>query len=369
MNASQQAYYNQIRAIVEAKGGVVISDRYEKMINKMLFRCQNGHEWDTEARSILKGMWCRYCHGNTREQGEDNFRQRVAEKGGTILGTYAGNHVHVLVQCKEGHQWEMKPHNLTTGKWCPTCAYRHHGGGSARFVQTLTERGGKLLGKYINSSTRVQVQCDKGHIWEPKPYYIVIGNWCPFCTGSSGENAIATYLSEKGIICKPWSVIGGLPRKRFDFILEYKGQNIIIEYDGKMHFKYYPYYHVTEEYFKHRQTVDRVKTWVALNSGYKMIRIDDWQLLHIRKHLDIALERLDILYLATPELYQGWLAGAVVTPEEIAEVNEGRSRPSFDDDPVEINITDKIPCPLTLRVVPPVSPIVTRGLQLNVVQA
>lgn len=304
MNAQQQAYYDQIWAIVTSKSGKVISDRYEKMVNKMVFQCKNGHVWDTEARSILKGMWCRYCHGNTREQGETNFRQRVAEKGGIILGTYEGNHKHVLVQCAEGHQWELMPCNLVNGKWCPTCAYRHHGGGSTRFLRTLEERGGKLIGKYVNAQTPVQVQCDKGHIWDPKPYYIVIGNWCPFCTGSSGENAIASYLTEKGITYKSQSIIPGLPRKRFDFIFEYKGQRTIIEYDGKMHFKYYPYYHITEEYFYHRQLVDRVKNWVALSLGYKMIRIDDWQLQHIREHLDRALEQLDPLYLATPKLYE-----------------------------------------------------------------
>lgn len=331
MNARQQAYYNQIREAVESKGGKVISDRYEKMINKMVFQCENGHQWDTEARSVLKGMWCRYCYGNTREQGEAAFKQRVANKQGKILGTYNGNDNYILVECVEGHQWEIKPHNVTSGKWCPTCAYRHHGGGSTRFLHTLEERGGKLLSKYINCKTRVQVQCNQGHIWEPKPYYIVIGNWCPFCTGSSGENAIATYLVEKGIPYKSQTVINGLPRKRFDFIIQYKGENVIIEYDGKMHFRYYPYYHVTEEYFLHRQSVDRVKHYVALSLGYKIIRIDDWQVLHIRHHLDLALERLDVVYLASPKLYEGWLTGVEVTPEEIAEVNKGRSRPDYDE--------------------------------------
>ena len=90
----------------------------------MIFRCEKCHEWDTEDRRILKGMWCRYCHGNTREQGEENFYKRVEEKEGKVLGTY---HNHVLIQCKKGHQWDVLLYNLTVGKWCPVCGYKHHG--------------------------------------------------------------------------------------------------------------------------------------------------------------------------------------------------------------------------------------------------
>lgn len=337
MNARQQEYYAQIKSVVESKGGQVISDRYEKMVNKMVFQCQNKHQWDTEARSILKGMWCRYCHGNAREQGEENFKQRVADKGGKILGKYLGNHTKVNVQCKFGHEWEILPYNLASGKWCPVCGYKNHGGGSTRFVRTVADRGGKVIEDYINSKTRIKVQCNKGHIWNPKPYYIVTGNWCPFCTGSSGENVISLYLSEKGINYKPQSTIVGLSRKRFDFLIEHNGQNIVIEYDGEMHFRYIPYYHVNMKFFLYRQSVDRVKTLSAITNGYKVIRIDYSQLLNIRYHLDIALDQLNILYLSTPKLYEGWLSGSIVSNEEIKSVIDGRSRPDYyEDNPVNV---------------------------------
>lgn len=337
MNARQQGYYNEIKAVVESKGGHVISDRYEKMIGKMNFRCEKGHEWDTEARSILKGMWCRYCHGNTREQGEENFNKRVVEKEGKILGKYTGNHGHILVQCKKGHQWEMMPYNLATGKWCPVCGYKDHGGGSKRFLETLEERKGKLIGTYINANTKIDVQCDKGHIWNVKPNSIVVGSWCPFCVGSSGENAIASYLTEKGIPYKSQRTIIGLARKRYDFIIEDK--KIVIEYDGEMHFKFIPYYHVNEEFFKHRQLVDRVKTIHALSSGYRVIRIDYSQLLNINFLLDWALNITDPFCVTTPKLYEGWLLGTTISPKDIAEVQEGRSKPDYNEEDVLDDVT------------------------------
>lgn len=327
MDIRQLQYYEAIEDIVESKGGRVLSDRYTKMIDKMWFECENGHQWDTEARSILKGIWCRYCHGNTREQGEISFHQRVAEKGGIILGPYLGNHKKVLVQCKLGHQWEVLPHNLASGKWCPACGYVHHGGGSARFMQTVNERKGKVLGEYINAKTRIKVQCENGHIWDPKPYYVVIGNWCPLCDGTTGEQAIATYLNERNIPFRSQTNISGLKRKRYDFIITYNGQNCVIEFDGQLHFKYMEYYHGTFEYFEHRQAVDRVKTLHAISKNYRVIRIDYSKLLKIKDHLDAALELSSPLYVSTPRLYQGWFLNHEVTPEEIAKVNKGRSRP------------------------------------------
>lgn len=177
MDSRQQGYYNQIKTIIESKGGRVISDRYAKMVEKMLFQCQNGHQWDTEARSIIKGIWCRYCHGNTKEQGEINFYNRVVEKGGKVIGIYKGNLRTVLIECALGHQWEASPPNITAGKWCPACGYAHHRNDDERFFKTIEERKGRVLGQYINARTRIQIQCDKGHILDPKPYYVVIGNW------------------------------------------------------------------------------------------------------------------------------------------------------------------------------------------------
>ena len=274
-------------------------------------------------------MWCRYCNGNTRQQGEENFKLRVAERKGTILGNYTGNNNKVLVQCELGHQWEIFPFNLTSGKWCPVCGYKHHKGGSDKFYQVVAENKGEVLGQYVNARTRIQIKCAKGHTWDPKAYYIVIGNWCPFCTGSSGENIISLYLTEKNIPYTSQGTIKDLPRKRFDFIINYKGQTIIVEYDGQMHFRYMEYYHITEEYFRYRQSVDRVKTLVAVTNNCRVIRIDYSQLANIRHHLDIALDSDDMLYLSTPKLYEGWLSGAIVSQEELKAVYEGKSRPDY----------------------------------------
>jgi very-short-patch-repair endonuclease len=169
-----------------------------------------------------------------------------------------------------------------------------------------------------------------------------MGNWCPFCTGSSGENAVASYLAEKNIPYRSQTTIPGLARKRYDFIFEYKGIKTIVEYDGEMHFKFIQYYHVNQDFFNHRQAVDRVKTLNALNNGYRMIRIDYSHCLNVRKQLDTALELTGPLYVSTPNMYQGWLLGAPVPPEEWKEVETGRSRPDYREDADDTNEMVKV---------------------------
>lgn len=96
-------------------------------------------------------MWCRHCHGNTKERGERNFKQRVTDKEGIVLGTYSGNHIKVLIKCKLGHQWEALPSNISACKWCDVYGYKEYNGGSTRFMRTVEERNGKVLGTYINA--------------------------------------------------------------------------------------------------------------------------------------------------------------------------------------------------------------------------
>lgn len=322
MNIQQQKYYDAISAIVTKKGGKVISDRYTKMINKMIFECENGHQWETEARSSLKKMWCRFCWGNTREQGEAAFRKRVEEKGGKILGQYSGANNQVLVECHCGCVWKTIPLNIASGKWCPKCK-SEKSKDPRRFYDTVKLRYGKVLGVYLDTHTRIEVQCEKKHNWFVKPNSITNGTWCPICVGSTGEQAISSYLSRKGIPFKTQSPIKGLPRKRYDFVVEYKGKNIVIEYDGQMHFKWVKYYHKSEEEFKYRQSVDRIKTYNAINNGYQVIRIDYTQVLRINEHLDFALESNCKYQVSTPSLYETWLSGEI-TVDEYQSVYNGR---------------------------------------------
>ena len=92
---------------------------------------------------------------------------------------------------------------------------------------------------------------------------------------------------------------------------------------GRQHFEYIDYFHKVEDDFKYRQAVDRVKTMYAINNGFNVIRIDYTQKNNVQYHLNLALEKKDLLYVSTFSLYQGWLLGAFISNEEFIMVYKG----------------------------------------------
>lgn len=317
MNTKQQVYYNDLLRITQQKGWRVLSDRYQRMDAKMTFSCEKGHIFDTQPRYVLQERACLRCSGKTLEQGNKRFIEEVTKKGGIILGTYTGHHGKVLLQCKFNHRWEVKPGDLYAGDWCHSCFLDI---AKNKFLQKVKDHNGKVLDEYLGTRTKIRVQCEKGHIWEVKPTNIINNTWCPNCNESRGEHAIRVYLSNSNISYIQQGVIKSLPRRRFDFIIQYKNENIIIEFDGNQHFEMVPLFHKTEEEFQRRQAVDRVKTALALYSGYKVIRIDYSQLNNIEFHLNRALTRLDPLYVSTHKLYDKWMLNTIISYKQYLEL-------------------------------------------------
>ena len=90
--------------------------------------------------------------------------QLAKRRGGKCLSkAYINNSTKLLWQCEQGHQWEAKPNNIKTGYWCPYCA--GNAKGTLEDMQQLAkDHGGKCLSKeYINTSTKLLWECKQGH--------------------------------------------------------------------------------------------------------------------------------------------------------------------------------------------------------------
>ncbi|WP_144401903.1 hypothetical protein [Geoalkalibacter subterraneus] len=74
------------------------------------------------------------------------------------------------------------------------------------FARIVQERGGSFHEKDYQGRTRpVPVTCSKGHTWNARPYLLIKGHWCPYCSKNTTKNLdeIEYALSEKG-----WSLMG-----------------------------------------------------------------------------------------------------------------------------------------------------------------
>ncbi|HET8964099.1 MAG TPA: hypothetical protein VFM99_09390 [Chitinophagales bacterium] len=110
------------KKIVENKGGKLHTQEYKSSAEtKLLIECDKGHKWVTYPGHIKKGLWCRKCNGSAPHTLED-VRKLVESRGGKLLSnTYKNDMTKVLCMCAENHIWEVTPNNMKRGKWCPTC--------------------------------------------------------------------------------------------------------------------------------------------------------------------------------------------------------------------------------------------------------
>jgi len=128
--ARKRAYTIQdMRALAKAKGGVCLSPDYHNAKSRLLWRCCQGHEWETQASVIISGHWCPKCEkerlGRKYSLTIEDMRKAAANHGGECLSTsYRSNRSRLSWKCAEGHEWEAIAGSVRRGSWCPVCSGR-----------------------------------------------------------------------------------------------------------------------------------------------------------------------------------------------------------------------------------------------------
>lgn len=129
-------------------------------------------------------------------------------------------------------------------------------------------------------------------------------SWCPYCKNKT-ELKLLNWLKEKQFKIKGQVIFEWAKNKRYDFLLEdYK---IIIELDGEQHFKQVSNWSSPE----HNKKNDELKSKLALENAYKMIRIcqqivfyekEDWEnqlyniINKVIKSNEISIHKIGAIY-------------------------------------------------------------------------
>jgi hypothetical protein len=113
----------------------------------------------------------------------EELRKLAKERGGLCISDhYLGNNTKLQWQCNVGHMWAAIPRSIKMGTWCPECL------GSKKLTiremnQIAQELGGKCLSKrYLNAHSNLLWECKMGHTWENTPLAVKHSKtWCPIC--------------------------------------------------------------------------------------------------------------------------------------------------------------------------------------------
>lgn len=333
VTTSKIKFYNRIREL----GGVILGT-YQGSEVPIKCQCAEGHECNPMPSSVRHGGMCKICAGVDSTTSEKNFRKRITELGGKVLGEYRGNRAPTKCECKNGHECTPMPTSIQRGQgMCKICAGRDLSTAGENFKKRVVELGGKVLGEYRGSRVHVKCECAKGHECNPLPSSVKQG-WgiCLICVNHDPATAEANFkiriaelggkvLGEyrgnripvkceckEGHICHPYPTDiqqgGGmcsscglksepLCRKIFEELLncsmrksrpkwlmwkngrplELDGYNeenkIAFEYQGVQHTEYCPRFHNDEEDLEDQQERDIFKAKTCLKRGINLICI------------------------------------------------------------------------------------------------
>lgn len=117
---------DHFKKLAEEKGGKCLSNEYINCKTKLEFQCDIGHIWKAEPAHIVRGTWCPRCGRQHLKYNIDFFKQFAENKSGKCLSEkYNNSRVKLKFQCDKGHEWEVIPHHLIEGHWCPKCGAQH----------------------------------------------------------------------------------------------------------------------------------------------------------------------------------------------------------------------------------------------------
>jgi very-short-patch-repair endonuclease len=272
--------------------------------NKYWFDCPDcKHSFDCGLSNIVSGNWCPFCSNPPKQLCNDDdckscINKSFAshekskhwnyEKNNNIepRDVFKSSHNKYTFNCPDcKHKFDSRIYDIFNGSWCPFCSnppkqlcnddhckscinksFASHEKSKYWSIKNVK----KTRDIFKSSNNKYWFDCHKcNHSFNSVLASIVNGNWCPFCKNKT-EAKLFKFLKETqpslvGQFKKEWC------KKRrclpFDFcILEFK---IIIELDGRQHFKQVSNWSTPEEQYEN----DKYKEKCANENGYSVIRI------------------------------------------------------------------------------------------------
>jgi len=168
--------------VAKKKNGRCLSVEYVNCETKMLWECNNGHQWSARFNDIKNGGWCPHCAFNAPLTIADAHKIAKDKSGKCLSTEYNNDGAKLLWECNKGHQWEATLPKVKNSTWCPACA-KNLKLSIEHCNLVAKERGGKCLStEYVNCETKMLWECSNGHQWSARFNDIKNGRqWCPGC--------------------------------------------------------------------------------------------------------------------------------------------------------------------------------------------
>lgn len=107
-----------MQEIAKERGGECLSEAYIGNNIKLRWKCHKNHIWEAKPGAVKFGTWCLECYKLSIEEMQEIAKKR----GGECLSeNYVNNKTKLLWKCDNNHEWWTKPNDIKNGSWCPIC--------------------------------------------------------------------------------------------------------------------------------------------------------------------------------------------------------------------------------------------------------
>jgi hypothetical protein len=203
------------------------------------------------------------------------------------LTNYTGYYSNITVICKIHGTFKQRAGHHLEGRGCQKCGIDRCKESKFHTKEEFIEKSNKIHNNfynydkviYIKARNKVCIVCPKhGEYWQ-SPDNHLHGRGCYKCKNSKGEKIILLFLIKNNIVYINQKMFDDCRnpktnhKLRYDFFIPSK--NILIEYDGKQHFKSGKFGKTTYtvNMMQENQFRDDVKTKYAKNNNIKLLRI------------------------------------------------------------------------------------------------
>ena len=166
--------------IAKKKGGICLTEHYYGYVVKLKFRCKEGHEFEMNTSNV-KTSWCPVCAHYVPLTIEEMQNIATSRGGNCLSKVYVNNYTKLEWECKKKHTWWAEPSHVKQGRWCPTCGKDSQRLSIEKMHEIAQKKNGRCLSQqYESSYTKLEWECQLGHVWLATPHTIK-NCWCPVC--------------------------------------------------------------------------------------------------------------------------------------------------------------------------------------------
>ena len=169
----------------------LLSDEYTNNHTKLEFKCGGGHIYIATWGSFQQKHRCSHCTGKKKKTIEE-VKKYIEKFGYKCLSEiYINANSNLEVQCDKGHIYNVAWGDFKREHRCRRCYTENRRMIIKEVKEYIEECGYKCLSNtYINNDTKLELQCNKKHRCKIAWGHFRQGTRCPTCYAEnrSGEN-------------------------------------------------------------------------------------------------------------------------------------------------------------------------------------